>query len=399
MKNVWITNFYKIVDVILHKILNRLSSWWRWLNNITLRDGNTMTDEMPSYSHCLNCGTELTGMYCHKCGQQASPPMPKALQFVKDYIKTILCIDRRSLPTLTNMLFHPGRLVKEYCSGRYSSYAHPMTLHFFILFVLLTLFSITETDTKIRDSFGNLTKEEIFISEMVLSSLSDDSEYLSKIEASPRDTVTLIAPYNQLEDYKQIVDVVDIVGLTDVNQPDTLIARVPTVLIEDKIVVDIDGAYHFSMDTVKFENAEVVDEMVKTWSLMVSTILDHFPLIIFLTVPFLAFWIRLALIRRKQKFPRIYHFIFSLYYTAYVELLIVLFYVAGMVFDFGFDSAQKILSIILFLYLTMALKQAYGIRRWIAAAVAALFVNVTYCLTCLTLIIGISFVIVVAALI
>ena len=289
--------------------------------------------------------------------------------------------------------------MKEYCAGRYSSYAHPMTLHFFILFVLITLFSITETDTKIRDSFGNLTKEEIFISEMVLSSLSDDSEYLSKIEASPRDTVTLIAPYNQLEDYKQIVDVVDIVGLTDVNQPDTLIARVPTVLIEDKIVVDIDGAYHFSMDTVKFENAEVVDEMVKTWSLMVSTILGHFPLIIFLTVPFLAFWIRLALIRRKQKFPRIYHFIFSLYYTAYVELLIVLFYVAGMVFDFGFDSAQMILSIILFLYLTMALKQAYEIRRWIAAAVAALFVNVTYCLTCLTLVIGISFVIVVAALI
>ena len=273
-----------------------------------------------------------------------------------------------------------------------------MTLHFFILFVLLTLFSITETDTKIRDSFGNLTKEEIFISEMVLSSLSDDSEYLSKIEASPRDTVTLIAPYNQLEDYKQIVDVVDIIGLTDVNQPDTLLARIPTVLIEDKIIVDVDGAYHFSMDTVKFENAEVVDEMVKTWSLMVSTILGHFPLIIFLTVPFLAFWIRLALIRRKQKFPRIYHFIFSLYYTAYVELLIVLFYVAGMVFDFGLDSAQKILSIILFLYLTMALKQAYGIRRWILAAVAALFVNVTYCLTCLTLVIGISFVIVVAAL-
>ena len=108
-----------------------------------------------------------------------------------------------------------------------------MTLHFFILFVLLTLFSITETDTKIRDSFGNLTKEEIFISEMVLSSLSDDSEYLSKIEASPRDTVTLIAPYNQLEDYKQIVDVVDIIGLTDVNQPDTLLARIPTILIED----------------------------------------------------------------------------------------------------------------------------------------------------------------------
>ena len=383
----------------LHKVSNKLSAWWRWLNNITLRDGNTMTDKMPPYSHCLNCGTELTGMYCHKCGQYASPPMPKAFQFVKDYIKTILCIDRRSLPTLTNLFFHPGHLVKEYCSGRYSSYAHPMTLHFFILFVLITLFSITETDTKIRDSFGNLTKEEIFISEMVLSSLSEDSEYLSKIEASPRDTVTLIVPYSQAEEYKQIVDVVDIIGLTDVNQPDTLLASVPTVLIEDKIVVDIDGVYHFSTDVVKYENSEVIDQMVKTWSMLVSTILGHFPLIIFLTIPFLAFWIRLALIRRKQKFQRIYYFIFSLYYTAYVEILIVLFYVAGMVFDFGLNSAQRILSIILFLYLTMALKQAYGIRRWIAAAVAALFVNVTYSLTCLFLIVSISLVIVIAALV
>ena len=399
MKNVWITNFYKIVDAILHKILNRLSSWWRWLNNITLRDGNTMTDEMPSYSHCLNCGTELTGMYCHKCGQQASPPMPKAFQFVKEYIKTILCIDRRSLPTLTNLFFHPGHLVKEYCSGRYSSYAHPMTLHFFILFVLITLFSITETDTKIQDAGGDFFSDELYVSDIVLSSIKSDSLYLSKIEASPRDTVKLIIPYNVADKYKQIIDVVDIIGLTDVEQPDTLLAGVPAVMIEDNLLVDVDGEYHFSIETEELEGAVILNAMVDAWSTMVSTILGHFPLIIFLTVPFLAFWIRLALIRRKQKFPRIYHFIFSLYYTAYVELLIVLFYVAGMVFDFGFDSAQMILSIILFLYLTMALKQAYEIRRWIAAAVAALFVNVTYCLTCLTLVIGISFVIVVAALI
>ena len=383
----------------LHKVSNKLSAWWRWLNHITLRDGCTMTDEMPPYSHCLNCGTELTGMYCHKCGQHASPPMPKAFQFVKEYVKTLLCIDRRSLPTLTNLVFHPGHLVKEYCAGRYSSYAHPMTLHFFILFILITLFSITETDTKIQNSFGNLTKEEFFISEMVLSSLSEDSEYLSKIDSSPRDTVTLLVPYSQAEEYKQIIDVVDIIGLTDVNQPDTLLAGVPTVLIEDKIVVATDGVYHFSTDAIEVETSEIIDGMTKTWSMLVSTILSHFPLIIFLTVPFLAFWIRLALIRRKQRFPRIYHFIFSLYYTAYVEMLIVLFYVAGMVFDFGLNTAQRILSVILFMYLTMALKQAYGIRRWIAAAVAALFVNVTYYVTCMFLIVSISLVIVVASLV
>ena len=381
------------------KISERLSSWWRWLNRITLRDGNPMTDEMPPYSHCLNCGTELTGMYCHKCGQQASPPMPKVFQFVKDYIKNILCIDRRSLPTLTNLFFHPGHLVKEYCAGRYSSYAHPMTLHFFILFVLLTLFSITETDTKIQDAGGDFFSDELYVSDIVLSSIKSDSLYLSKIEASPRDTVKLIIPYNVADKYKQIIDVVDIIGLTDVDQPDTLLAGVPAVMIEDNLLVDVDGEYHFSIETEELEGAVILNAMVDAWSTMVSTILGHFPLIIFLTVPFLAFWIRLALIRRKQKFPRTYHFMFSLFYTAYVELLIVAFYVAGMVFELEYDMLQMLLLIILFLYLTMALRQAYGIRRWILAAVAAMFINITYSLTCLILIIGISFVIVVASLI
>ena len=170
-------------------------------------------------------------------------------------------------------------------------------------------------------------------------------------------------------------------------------------MIEDNLLVDVDGEYHFSIETEELEGAVILNAMVDAWSTMVSTILGHFPLIIFLTVPFLAFWIRLALLRRKQKFPRTYHFMFSLFYTAYVELLIVAFYVAGIVFDFGLDTAQKILSVILFLYLTMALRQAYGIRRWILAAVAAMFINITYSLTCLILIIGISFVIVVASLI
>lgn len=25
----------------------------------------------PGYTHCMNCGTRLKGMYCHQCGQYA----------------------------------------------------------------------------------------------------------------------------------------------------------------------------------------------------------------------------------------------------------------------------------------------------------------------------------------
>ena len=35
---------------------------------------NSNIEKTPNslpYKHCLNCGTELNGMYCHVCGQQA----------------------------------------------------------------------------------------------------------------------------------------------------------------------------------------------------------------------------------------------------------------------------------------------------------------------------------------
>ena len=34
----------------------------------------------PPYKHCLNCGVELNGKYCHNCGQRHTPrPLSAAL--------------------------------------------------------------------------------------------------------------------------------------------------------------------------------------------------------------------------------------------------------------------------------------------------------------------------------
>ena len=363
-------------------------AWWRKINAFTKRDGSSMTDEQPPYSHCLNCGTELTGMYCHKCGQQATDPKPGMFEFVKEYVADFSCLDSQSLPTLMNLIFHPGHLVKEYCAGRHSSYAHPIKLIFFVLLVILTLFAFEGTDTKIADSFKEYTSKEHFISEVVLQSVQGDSTYLAKVEASPREKVTLVASYPIVEKYPNVIDVTEIINVTDLDEPDTVVVNAPTLLIEDKMLVDRGGYYFFSTQNDRMDEELMLSELTSAWSMLISIIFSHFPLLMFLSAPFLALAIRLVLIRRK--IPMIYCFIFSLYYIAYVQIILLMFYVAGIIFDYSFVSAKRLLYTILFLYMTMALKQTYGLRSWFKSAFAAIFVNVTYLINCLLMVVVIS---------
>ena len=379
------------------KIFHRLTNWCKRIYNLTTLDGNPATDEQPPYTHCLNCGAELSGMYCHKCGQQASLPIPRVREFVKDYIKNLTCIDRQALPTLLNLIFHPGKLVKDYCSGRYKSYSNPMQLNFFILFVLIIVFSAVGNDVSLADSFDELTSKELFISEAVLSTVKEDSEYLLKVESSHRDTVTLVASHSVVDKYKDIVEILDVISLTDLEEPDTLVVTLPTILREDKLVVEEKGKYYFSVDNDKMSDELMLTELTEVWRNLVSTILGNFQLLLFLSIPFLAYSIRLVLIRRK--FPNIYCFIFSLYYIAFVEILIMILYIISVVFNIPMSYIQALLHIIIFLYLTMALKQTYDIRTWFKSAFAALFVNITYAISCMVMILLISFIVIITTLI
>ena len=96
----------------LKKFTLQIGSWWKKLVALTKRDGNPMTNEEPPYQKCLNCGTELIGSYCHRCGQYASQ-QTKMSGFVKEYLKNIFPIERQVIPTLSNLIFHPGHLVRS----------------------------------------------------------------------------------------------------------------------------------------------------------------------------------------------------------------------------------------------------------------------------------------------
>ena len=89
--------------------------------------------------HCLNCGTELLGPFCYYCGQPDKNLMRFFPALVRDVLEDVVDFDSRLIRTLKPLLFHPGKLTRDYLLGRRFRYVPPMRLYIFssmIFFIL-----------------------------------------------------------------------------------------------------------------------------------------------------------------------------------------------------------------------------------------------------------------------
>ena len=73
------------------------------------------------YKHCLNCGAELKGVYCHCCGQEAVDKTPTIRGFVMTYIDNAFLWDSQFLKTFWGLIRRPGHLTNEYLAGKFTS--------------------------------------------------------------------------------------------------------------------------------------------------------------------------------------------------------------------------------------------------------------------------------------
>ena len=108
---------------------------------------------------CLNCGTQLAGPFCYYCGQ----PDRNFLRFfpvlLREFLEDFIDLDSRFTRTLKPLLFHPGRLTRDYLEGRRFRYTPPMRLYlfssigFFLIAALLSGSAISD-GAQVRVSQG-----------------------------------------------------------------------------------------------------------------------------------------------------------------------------------------------------------------------------------------------------
>lgn len=94
-----------------------------------------ISETQPRY--CNNCKDELTGKYCNSCGQRASVHKITFGETFQDLMDTMFSVNTPLWTTLKMLIKNPGKLFREYLSGKRKSYYKPVA--FFILMTVLYL--------------------------------------------------------------------------------------------------------------------------------------------------------------------------------------------------------------------------------------------------------------------
>ena len=100
--------------------------------------------------NCPECGTHLTGEYCHRCGGR--PPGTHDFQlkhFFQHGFHELTHLDSTIFRTLRALIFSPGALTTEYLAGRKRRYILPLRL--FLVIFALNLFLYTRPGVALYD--------------------------------------------------------------------------------------------------------------------------------------------------------------------------------------------------------------------------------------------------------
>lgn len=88
--------------------------------------------EPPPLTHCENCGAELHGHYCAKCGQAAVDYRRSFRHVIADVADSFLNWDSKFVKTIGILLIRPGWLTNQFLAGRRARYLHPLRLYLLV---------------------------------------------------------------------------------------------------------------------------------------------------------------------------------------------------------------------------------------------------------------------------
>jgi len=92
-------------------------------------------------THCENCGAELQGHWCAKCGQPAIDYRRSFRHVIADLLNEFLNWDSKFFATIILLLVRPWKLTNQFLAGHRVRYVHPLRLY--LLASILFFFAAT----------------------------------------------------------------------------------------------------------------------------------------------------------------------------------------------------------------------------------------------------------------
>jgi hypothetical protein len=143
-------------------------------------------------THCENCGAELHGHWCARCGQPAVEYRRSFRHVIVDVLDSFLNWDSKFFASLFWLIARPWVLTNEFVRGRRVRYLHPVRLY--LLASIIFFFVVNYWAKSIHVGPGNLTTDEQQAGEQVTSDQDIPAEVRSKIDAAFKQAETSPSP-------------------------------------------------------------------------------------------------------------------------------------------------------------------------------------------------------------
>lgn len=105
-----------------------------------------------SQTHCLNCGTSVTGTFCQDCGQSARDNTDRSLsRLLAEFFGNIFFLDNRFFLSMWYLVRFPGRMTVEFLEGRRKKFVSPVTLFLFLNLIYFFVNPLTDYSLSLED--------------------------------------------------------------------------------------------------------------------------------------------------------------------------------------------------------------------------------------------------------
>ncbi len=308
--------------------------------------------------NCLNCGTELRGLFCHVCGQKDLPKRQSTGQLLSNFIESFSNFEGKFFQTTKQLLLRPGFLSLEYNMGKRERYFHPVRMYAFISFIFfLIFFSLPEKQDE-KDDKVELDDEDR--REIAEDSIRERKALYGQMAALGVDTTGL--NFDSLTRAQQ-----DTTRKKKKGNGFTLTkSEYESVEAYDSIQATLppderDGWFGRKIQYRMIElNRQYSDESRDFGKDMWKATLENFPKMLFFLLPVFALLLKLLYVRRNYFYSE--HLVFSLYYYNFFYFAGSIMMLAGLV-----ESLAWVTTIIawgIYFYLLFSMKRNYN-QGWI----------------------------------
>lgn len=112
--------------------------------------------DLDTNTHCLNCGSPVSGNYCSHCGQATSTGRITFGETFSSFLSAAFSFEGPFMGTVKWLILNPGKVFREYIGGKRKTYYKPVA--FYIL--MTALYIIIRTVIKFDPLEGRIEQLE-----------------------------------------------------------------------------------------------------------------------------------------------------------------------------------------------------------------------------------------------